>query len=65
MILITIYPAGAKNTDSWRCRKADLQCVFPLNVLMVPSSVFITTTGGVRLPHDVSSLSETIRFGSL
>jgi hypothetical protein len=34
-------------------------------VLMVPSSVFITSTGGERSPCEGFSLGETIRFGSL
>jgi hypothetical protein len=35
--LITIYLAGAKNTDSWHARKEDLQRDSPLHVPMVPS----------------------------
>jgi hypothetical protein len=65
MILTTFYLASAKNTNSWCARKGDLQYTFPPNVLVVPSSAFVATTSGERLPHDVSSLSETICFGSL
>jgi hypothetical protein len=39
--------------------------LFFYTVLMVPSSAFIATTGGVRSPCDVFSLGETIRFKSL
>jgi hypothetical protein len=41
-----------------------LQRAFPPNILMVPSLVFITTTGAEGLPHDVSSLGRTIHFWS-
>jgi hypothetical protein len=39
MILTTLYFAGAENTDSWHAKKGDLQCAFPLDILMVPSSM--------------------------
>jgi hypothetical protein len=64
-ILTTLYLTSAKNTDSWHARKGNLQHAFLANILMVPSSVFVATTGGECLPHDVSSLSRTIHFGSL
>jgi hypothetical protein len=41
--------AGAENTDSWRNRKGDLQHVFPLDVLMVPSSAITVAADGERL----------------
>jgi hypothetical protein len=37
--LTTLYLAGAKNTDNWHARKGDLQHAFPLDILMVPSSM--------------------------
>jgi hypothetical protein len=37
-----MYLKGAKNTDSWRARKGDLQRAFPLDVPMVPSSTLRT-----------------------
>jgi hypothetical protein len=39
MILTTLYLAGVKKIDSWRAKKGDLQGAFPLDVLMVPSSM--------------------------
>jgi hypothetical protein len=63
--LTTIFPAGAKNTDSQHVRKVDLQRAFPLDVLMVPSLVLIVITSCERLSSDVFSLSQTIHFGSL
>jgi hypothetical protein len=63
--LTTLYPFGAKNTDSWHARKGDLQRAFPLDVLMVPSSMLTITTGGEHLSCGSFSLSETIHFGSL
>jgi hypothetical protein len=35
MILDTLLFVGAENTESWHARKGDLQCAFPLDVLMV------------------------------
>jgi hypothetical protein len=63
--LTTLYFVDAKNTDSWRSRKGDLQRAFSPNISMVPSSLFIATTDIKRPPHDVSSLDGTICFGSL
>jgi hypothetical protein len=64
-ILTTIYLAGAKNTDSWRARKENLQHAFLLDVPMVISpklSFFANSNNptGVGL-----TLGETIRFASL
>jgi hypothetical protein len=42
-------PAGAKHADSWCTRKGNLQ--YPL-LPMVPSSAFVTVTGGERSPSD-------------
>jgi hypothetical protein len=42
-----------------------LQCAFPLDVLMVPSSVLTVDAGGARLSCGGFSLGETILFGSL
>jgi hypothetical protein len=39
--------------------------LFPLDVLMVPSSVFIAATSSECLSCDGFSLGETIRFGNL
>jgi hypothetical protein len=63
-ILITLYLAGAKNTDSWHAKKGDLQRAFPLDVLMVPSSVLTISTDGERLTCGGFSLSETVCFGT-
>jgi hypothetical protein len=41
--------AGAKHADSWCTRKGNLQ--YPL-LPMVPSSAFVTVTGGERSPSD-------------
>jgi hypothetical protein len=57
--------ASAKNTNNWKARKGDLQCAFPLDVLMVPSSALAVATDGERLSYDVFSLDKTIHFGSL
>jgi hypothetical protein len=64
-ILITLYLAGAKNTDSWHARKEDLKHAFPLDVPMVPSSVLAVVADGERLSCDGFSLGKTVRFGSL
>jgi hypothetical protein len=63
-ILTTLYLAGAKNTDSCCARKGNLQCAFPLYVLMVPSSVLTIATDSDRLMCGGFSLSETIHLGS-
>jgi hypothetical protein len=54
--------ASAINIDSWRAMKGDLQCAFPLDVLMVPSSVLTIAADVERLSCDGSSLGETINF---
>jgi hypothetical protein len=56
--------AGAKNTDSWRAMKWDLQRAFPLDVLIIPSFVITITTDGERLTCGGFSLGETVRLGS-
>jgi hypothetical protein len=47
--LTNLYLASAKNTDSWRARKVDLQRATPLDVPMVPSSSIAITADGKRL----------------
>jgi hypothetical protein len=47
--LTTLYLAGAKITNSWCSRKGDLQRAFPLDVLMVPSSVIAVAPDSERL----------------
>jgi hypothetical protein len=42
-----------------------LQCAFPLDILMVPSSVITVAVDGECLSRDGFLLDETIRFGSL
>jgi hypothetical protein len=56
---------SVENTDNWCTRKGDLQCTFPLDVSMVPSSALIVAANGEFPSCDVFSLGETIRFGSL
>jgi hypothetical protein len=63
-ILTTMYLISAKNTDSWRIRKGDLQCAFHLDVLMVPSSVLVISIDGERLTCGGFSLGETVRLES-
>jgi hypothetical protein len=63
--LTTLYLTGAKNTGHWHAWKGDLQRAFPLDVMMVPSSVFVTAAGGKHLSRDGFSLGETICFGNL
>jgi hypothetical protein len=55
-ILITLYFADVENTDSLRTRKGDLQCGFPLDVLMVHSSALAVSTDGECLMCDRFSL---------
>jgi hypothetical protein len=62
-ILATLYLAGGKNTDSWHARKGDLQCIFPLDVPMVPSSALVVSTDGARLTCGGFSLSKIVRLG--
>jgi hypothetical protein len=57
--------AGAKYTDSWRTRKGDLQRAFPLDVMMVPSSMITVTADGERLTCGGFSLGVTIHLGSI
>jgi hypothetical protein len=45
-------------------RKGDLQRIFPLDVLMVPSSAIAITADGERLSCGGFSLGETIRLGN-
>jgi hypothetical protein len=52
-----------KNTNSWRIKKGGLQHAFPLEVLMVPSSMLTVAVDGEHLMCDGFSLSETIRLG--
>jgi hypothetical protein len=63
-IFTTLYLTGAKNTDSWRAGKGDLQRAFPLDVPMVPSSVLTVTTDGECLTYGGFSLDEIIHLGS-
>jgi hypothetical protein len=63
-ILTTLYLADAKNTDSWHTRKRDLQCAFPLDILMVHSSTLIISADGERLTCSSFSLGETVHLGS-
>jgi hypothetical protein len=56
--------AGAKNTNSWRARMGDLQGDFPLDVLMVPSSMITIAADGERLTCGGFSLGETIHLGN-
>jgi hypothetical protein len=55
---------GAKNTDSWHTRKKDLQCAFPLDVLMVPSSVIAVVADGEHLTCGGFSLGVTVCLGN-
>jgi hypothetical protein len=64
VILDTLLFTGVKN-NSWHTRKGDLQCAFPLNILIVHSSMLIVATDGERMTCGGFSLSETIYFGSL
>jgi hypothetical protein len=65
VILTTLYFAGAKIIDSQHTRKEDLQYAFPLDVLMVQSSMLIISTDGERPMCGGFSLGETICFESL
>jgi hypothetical protein len=64
-ILTILYLVGVKNTDSWHARKGDLQCTFPVDVPMVPSSTITIADDGERLTFVGFSLSETVHLGSL
>jgi hypothetical protein len=65
VILTTLFLLVQKNTDSWRTRKGDLQCTFPLDVPMVTSSALAITGDSEHLSCGGFSLDETIHFGSL
>jgi hypothetical protein len=56
--------ASVENTDSWHARKGDLQCDFPLEVPMVPSSVITIAADGEHLTCGGFSLGETVSLGS-
>jgi hypothetical protein len=56
--------ASAKNTESSYARKGDLHRAFPLDILMVPSSVIIAATDSECLMCGGFSLSETIHLGN-
>jgi hypothetical protein len=62
MILTTPFLAGAKNIDSWCARKGELQCAFPLDVPMVPTSVITVAADGERLSCGGFSLGESVCF---
>jgi hypothetical protein len=64
-ILTTLYFAGAKNTDSWRTKKGDLKCAFPLDIPMVHSSTLAVSTDSEHLTCSGFFLSKTDCFGSL
>jgi hypothetical protein len=64
VILTSLYFASAKNTDIWCARKGDLHRAFPLNVLMVPSSVHAVSTDGEHLTWGDFSLTEIVHLGS-
>jgi hypothetical protein len=58
--LTTLYLVDVKNTDSWRARKGDLQCAFPLDVSMVLSSAIAIAADGESLTCDGFSLGKTV-----
>jgi hypothetical protein len=64
VILTTLYLASAKNTDGWHARKGNLQRVFPIDVLIVPSSMITVTADGEHLTCDGFSLGETVCLGN-
>jgi hypothetical protein len=65
VILSNLYLVGAKNINSWRTRKGDLERAFSLDILMIPSSVSAVTGDSECLLCDLFSLEETFRFRSL
>jgi hypothetical protein len=65
VILSNLYLVSAKNIDSWRTGKGDLERAFPLDILMIPSSVPTVAGDGERLLCDLFSLGETFCFRSL
>jgi hypothetical protein len=62
MNLITLYLAGAKNTNNWRTKKGDLQHAFPLDVLMVPSSAITVVANDERLTCGGFSHGEAVHL---
>jgi hypothetical protein len=62
--LTTLYHVIAKNTNSWRTRKGDLQRAFPLDVVMVPSSTIAFTTIDKHLTCGRFSLGKTVHLGN-
>jgi hypothetical protein len=65
VILTTPYISGAEKTNSWRVRKEDLQCAFPLDVLMVHSPMLAISTDVECLTWRGFSLGEIVRFRSV
>jgi hypothetical protein len=55
---------GAENIDSWHAMKGDLERAFPLDVLMVPSSVITVAADSERLTCGGFPISETICLGN-
>jgi hypothetical protein len=55
---------GAENTDSWCARKGSLQHAFPINVLMVHSSMITVAVDGECLMCGGFSLNETVCLGT-
>jgi hypothetical protein len=54
--------ASVKTTNSWCARSGDLQCAFPLDIPMVPSSAI--AIDGECLTCGGLSLGETVRLGN-
>jgi hypothetical protein len=63
-ILTIMYLIDAKNIDSWRARKGDLSCAFPLDVLMVLSFAITVDVDGERLTCGGFSLNKTVHLGN-
>jgi hypothetical protein len=64
VILTTLYPIGAKNTESWCTSKGDLQRATPLVIPMVPSSSIAITADGEHLACGGFSLGKPVRLGN-
>jgi hypothetical protein len=62
--MTTLYLASVEKTDSWYTKKGDLQCAYPLDVPMVPTSAIVVTVDGERLACGGFSLGETIHLGN-
>jgi hypothetical protein len=62
VILTTLYLTGAENTDSWCAMKGDLQCAFPVDLPMVPSSTIAITASGEHLTCGGFSFGETVHL---